>query len=140
MTSVEHISAYLSDRNLRDTQTRRIVLDALLKVEHSCTPRDIFQHLQKKQNPMNLVTIYRILDMLEKYGVVHKHPCSGTFSLCSQLGKEGHHGLLHCTSCGVVEEFMSEKLCAVEHAIAKSAKFKTSTHVSEMLGMCKQCA
>ncbi|MBP9773983.1 MAG: transcriptional repressor [Candidatus Peribacteraceae bacterium] len=132
--------ALLKNNQLRDTQPRRMVIAALEKNKKGSSPYDIQKWIAKKGNAINTVTVYRILEAFEKIGIVHKHPCSGQFTLCSLPHQKGHHGFLHCHSCGTIDEFCSEDLCKVENSIAKKARFTPSSHMSEIVGLCFACA
>ncbi len=124
---------------LRDTQPRRNVLEALAKSKKPLTVSGLGSTIAKHGHAMNVVTLYRILDAFERTGIVHKHPCDGAFSLCSIPNQKGHHGFLHCRSCGAVEEYCSHDLCHMENAIARSHQFVPESHVSEILGQCRSC-
>ena len=133
------IQEHLKKSGLRDTQTRRMVIEALKTAQAPCSPYDIQKTISESGRTINTVTVYRVLAMLDALHLVHRHPCNGRYSLCSFPEKEGHHGFLHCTSCGDVEEFCSDRLCKLENKIARSAKFHPLAHVSELVGVCRSC-
>jgi Fe2+ or Zn2+ uptake regulation protein len=124
---------------LKDTLARRSVVETLAARREPATPADIAAAALERQTPVNLVTVYRILEALEGAGVVHRHPCSGRFALCQLESPEGHHGFLHCHDCGRSEEFLSEDLCRLEKTIAASAGFASQSHVAEIIGTCRDC-
>lgn len=134
------IAELLKKFSLRDTQSRRLVVEALHRVRKPSSPYDVQKNIATRGATINTVTVYRILATFEKLGIVHKHPCNGQYALCSIPEQKGHHGFLHCDSCGEVEEFCEPKLCKMENAIAKSAKFRPSSHVSEIVGTCHSCS
>lgn len=125
--------------NLHDTQPRRLILDTLMMSKKPITHREIYERIKKKKAAVNLITVYRTLKTFEKLGIIHKHPSSGGFTLCSMPNIEGHHGFLSCRSCGRVEEFSDKKLCHEENRIAKAAGFRASHHISEIIGQCSRC-
>ncbi len=129
----------LRQKGLRDTQSRRMVLAALERRNKAHSPYELQKQISAGGNTINTVTVYRVLDVLEKAGLAHRHPCNGLYSLCSMPEQKGHHGFLHCTSCGTIEEFSDHRLCRLEDSIAKSAKFRPSEHVSEIVGTCSAC-
>ena len=133
------VAALLKRFSLRDTQPRRLVIEALYRSRKPLSPYDLQKKIARRGAAINTVTVYRILDVFEELGIVHKHPCNGLYSLCSIPHKKGHHGFLHCGACGRVEEFLSKRLCKIENAIARSAKFRPRSHVSEILGLCSAC-
>jgi Fur family ferric uptake transcriptional regulator len=135
----DSVATLLRKNGLRDTQPRRMVVQALLQKRRAGSPYDIQKWITVKGNTINAVTVYRVLEVFEKLGLVHRHPCNGLYTLCTIPGKKGHHGFLHCTSCGRVEEFCSTLLCMMENRIAKSARFRAKAHVSELTGLCRSC-
>ncbi len=129
----------LKKSKLKDTQPRRMVLEALAKINMPVSPYGIQKWLLKKNTELNAVTIYRILHAFNSACIVHRHPCSGHFALCTLPEQKGHHGFLHCHSCGLTEEFCSPALCTLEHGIAKKAGFDLENHMNEISGLCKHC-
>lgn len=129
----------LKASGLRDTQPRRLVIEALAHL-NAVSPAAIEAWVRKKGATVNTVTVYRVLSLLERLDLVHRHPCNGEYSLCSLPGQRGHHGFLHCTSCGTVEEFLNHDLCVIENKIARSRSFRPSGHVSEIIGTCRSCS
>ena len=134
------IAAILDKHNLRNTQTRRLVLQALSAGKKSFSPTDVREWINSRDSAINTVTVYRILERLMQLHIVHRHPCNGHFSLCSLPDTPGHHGFLHCTDCGTIEEFCDAKLCQVENAIAKKSGYRPSGHLSEIHGTCAECS
>lgn len=129
----------LSGLGLRDTQPRRLVIEALRRSLKPVSPYDVQKQIHKRGAAVNAVTVYRVLAAFEGLGLVHRHPCDGKYMLCSIPEEKGHHGFLHCHDCGRTEEFCEPKLCKLENAIAASAKFRPSSHVSEIVGTCRDC-
>ncbi len=140
MKTSDVIGTILSRHKLRDTQTRRSVLQALQSAKKPLSPADIRQWIVRKGNAINVVTVYRILEVLVKLGAVHRHPYQSLFSLCTLPDTPGHHGFLHCDDCGKTEEFHDERLCHIENAIAKKSGYVPKTHVSEIRGVCSHCS
>ena len=136
--TTDSIAIVLKNHGLRDTQTRRTVLGALHANDRPLTPAEICGWAKQNGNAINLVTIYRILEVLTTLHIVHRH-ASGMFSLCSMPNTPGHHGFLRCTHCGKIEEFQNRDLCRLEDTIAKNAGFTAQTHRSEIVGICADC-
>lgn len=116
-----------------------MVVAALAHLQKPASPQDIAQRIGAEGDTINTVTVYRILATLEEWELVHRHPCNGQYSLCSLPTQSGHHGFLHCSSCGSVEEFLSAELCKLEDRIARASRFQSHAHVSEIVGLCKFC-
>jgi Fur family ferric uptake transcriptional regulator len=132
-------SDILKDGKLKDTHPRRMVLDALQKQKKPIAPYALQRWLAKKEEELNIATIYRVLDALKRADIVHEDSCDGSVFLCSMPDTKGHHGFLHCTSCHQISEYVDARLCAIENTIARAAKFKATSHLSEVLGLCSSC-
>lgn len=132
-------SDILQNYKLRDTQSRRLVLQALVHFNRPISHKEIHEWIQQQDAATNLVTVYRTLEAFEKMGIVHQHPSSGGFIICSMHEHKGHHGFLSCEKCGTVEEFCDASLCSQEDRIAKQAGFTPTNHISDITGVCAKC-
>ena len=140
MTDSDVIGKILARHGLRDTQTRRSVLQALAAARKPLSPAEIRASIVKRGNAINVVTVYRILDVFVKLGTIHRHPYQSLFRLCTLPDTPGHHGFLHCDDCGKTEEFHDERLCHIENDIAKQCGYAPKTHISEIRGTCSHCS
>jgi len=134
---MKSISAILDTHGLRDTQSRRLVLKVLMQSKKPLSQKDIHACLAKEDRVVNLVTVYRILEKFRDVGLIH-HSAGGVV-FCSLEQADGHHVLLSCEECGVIEEYCDEELCKHEDRIAKRAGFFPTSHVSELIGRCASC-
>lgn len=132
-------SSIFKKYSLKDTKPRRLVLQALQHLRKPSSPYEIQRWIQAKGKSINAVTVYRIIEAFERMKIVHRHPCDSHLSICSIPDTKGHHGFLHCQSCGRTQEFQDEELCRAEERVARSSNFSASTHVSEILGICASC-
>ena len=139
MATPDPILSALQTQKIRDTQPRRLVVEALRKLGKPASVQDIQKYVRSKGNAINGVTVYRVVALLDKHKLIHRHPCGGLLTLCTMPEMRGHHGFLHCTSCESVKEFIDADLCAAENRVAQQADFLSHRHVSEILGVCKQC-
>ena len=63
----------LHERGLRMTPQRQLVLDAVRALGHA-TPEQICAQVQRTAPAVNITTIYRTLDLLDRIGLVrHTH-------------------------------------------------------------------
>ncbi len=128
----------LKNKGLKDTVPRRSVLRILKESKKSLSIENILSRLEATDQSVGLVTVYRVIDALERSGLVHRH-AKDTFSLCSLPESSGHHLLLHCTSCDSVQETHDEDLCKRENILGKRFGFRPSHAVQELLGICSSC-
>ncbi len=123
---------------LRATTQRKTIVQGI-EVLGCASPRDIETWIAKHGVSINTVTVYRVLEALERVKLLHRLR-DGRVSLCSMPDTHGHHAMLHCTQCDAVTEFHDERICKSVGAHAKSSGFSVEAHNTEILGVCTQCA
>lgn len=136
MTDIHEI---LQLHNLRDTMARRLVILALQDIKKPVSHKEIFSWIKLQNATINLVTVYRTIDSFLDLHIIHKHPTSGGFLLCSMPTQKGHHGFLSCKDCGTVQEFSDSVLCKEENRIAAQNQFSPLSHTNDIVGTCNQC-
>ena len=123
----------------RVTGPRQAILEILRRHPHPLTSREIFAALPKGQ--CDLVTIYRVLHLLEEMGMVKRFDFGdGTarFELVGE-GEDGHHHHLVCTRCSGIVEIEDCSLRELEARIAARNGFTGVTHRLEFFGICPAC-
>jgi Fe2+ or Zn2+ uptake regulation protein len=128
----------LKKHGLKDTLPRRVVMEVLASSKKPLSPMEIQKKAGKGDRELGIVTVYRVLEALEKAALLHRHPFDGLFSLCTLTDVPGHHILLHCHDCGRVQEVHDKR--RREERLARKQGFFTSSHVSEMSGTCHSCS
>lgn len=139
---MKHLSpaSLLERSSLRDTQTRRLVIESFGNSARGISVQEIFEKITKKGNAINLTTVYRIVEKFAQEGIVHMHPTTGLFSLCSMPERSGHHGFLTCNGCGKMQEFHDPSFCKLEHTTLERAGFSTTEHLTHIIGRCRTCS
>lgn len=119
------------------TPQRQLVLDAVEQLEHA-TPEQICATVQRVAPAVNITTVYRTLDLLERLGVVrHTHLGHGAPNYSVREHKHVH---LVCHWCGKVAEVPVEVLDALGRGLAEEHGFHLdATHVA-LSGSCAECA
>lgn len=136
---MQEFVSLLRKNGYRDTQPRRLVLEAMSALKEPASPYDIQKKIGRKAH-VSTVTVYRVTEMLESLGLVHRHPCSGKLSLCEHPGESGLHGYLHCHDCGSSEEFCSAELGDVTRMHARRKGFAAESPLLEIVGTCRGCS
>ena len=89
----------LHERGLRMTPQRQLVLDAVRALGHA-TPEQVCTQVQREAPAVNITTVYRSLDLLERLGLVrHTHLGHGAPNYSVH---EHEHVHLVCHGCGTV--------------------------------------
>lgn len=129
----------LRERGFRITRGRRLVLDALERAERPLSPYGLRDALAERGEPVDTVTIYRILETLEHNGLAHRVAFSGGYLPCRLEDHPGCHHHLICRECGVVEEVDCPGMAAVERDAAVGSRFRIERHLVEFVGLCPAC-
>jgi Fur family ferric uptake transcriptional regulator len=126
----------LHERGLRMTPQRQLVLDAVRALGHA-TPEQICTEVQSAAPAVNITTVYRTLDLLERIGMVrHTHLGHGAPTYSAQ---EHQHVHLVCHSCGRVTEIPTELMSELAGRLGTDFGFELDvTHVA-LSGACHDC-
>lgn len=137
MNFIQDSIQILKENDYKITGPRMAVLEILNKTEIPLSAYDIEERIPENI-PINVVTIYRVLDVFEKVGIVHKIHTKEGYVRCDFEKQKGCHTFAVCDQCGRADEFI-QLTCEMEKAIPKDLPYKSLRHLSEMAGTCNQC-
>lgn len=102
---------------------------------------EILDHL-RSQGVRAPLQVYRALEKLIEYGMVHRLESINAFVVCSHPRCEDHAlaAFAICEKCGLVTEFADEKVAHSIHHHMHDIGFKARSTVLEIRGMCKACS
>lgn len=85
--------------------------------------------------------VYRALDKLVEFGLVHKLESLNAFVACRHPGCNGHENIAFtiCESCGTVTEITDDSLARQLKLIAGESRFEPTRSIIELRGMCYSC-
>lgn len=136
------IKKILKDKNLRITKSRILILDFFQKVSKPLDVNSIKSYLKKSKININESTIYRILSVFVKQGIL-KIIEFGEGKSRYELTSSPHHHHLVCKNCGYIQDIQSKQLHKVINYISnkasKNLNFKIEDHQVEFFGKCKKC-
>ncbi len=121
------------------TTQRREVLELLLRRGGSAKAYDLQSDLQARHGRIAPTTIYRALDFLIDYGLVHRVDAVNVFVACNG-GHVDHQPLfLVCSSCETTTELHDDAAMAemIRRVTAASAGFHQTA--IEIKGVCRKC-
>jgi Fur family transcriptional regulator, ferric uptake regulator len=127
----------LRARGYRVTPQRQLVLEAIAILDHA-TPEEIAERVQQTARGVNISTIYRTLELLDKIGLVthtHLHHGAPTYHLAS----EADHVHLVCQSCGRVSEVPPDGIRPLVIALEQEQGFETDVTHLTVFGRCADC-
>lgn len=123
-------------KGLRSTKARRAVLSTLtLKPQ---TVQEIAQQLEKKKVDIDLVSIYRNLEVLVELGYVHMIEIGDNKKRYELVDEDRHHHHLICTNCSSIKDISIDEDQLLKDAHTKT-QFKIDHHHLEFFGLCSNC-
>ncbi len=134
------ISQGLKATGRRMTRTRKAVLSLLERTHEPLSASEIFAQLQEDQVTIDLVTVYRTVNVLKDLGLVAQldlhHEGQSRYEL-----KEGrkHHHHIRCQVCGKIVDLLLCPLKKLTKLIEERTKFVVGDHILEFTGFCPQC-
>ena len=131
------IDDLLKQKNLKVTKNRKIILESLQKEENPISAEELFDKL-KRENEIDLSTIYRNLNILEEKGVLLKTTNLDGINYY-QINNSNHKHFLTCNNCHkkfVIEDCPVHEL---EEKIEKETGFIINGHNFEFTGICPDC-
>jgi Fur family transcriptional regulator, ferric uptake regulator len=128
----------LKSAGLRVTQQRQLVLAALDAIRHG-TPEEILTEVTKSSPGVNLSTIYRCLEVLEKADLVtHTHLGHGAPTYHVVDGDPHIH--LHCSNCQRVFSLPAALAANSIEAVKLENGFVVDPYHITFDGLCEFCA
>ncbi|GAA1344949.1 Fur family transcriptional regulator [Saccharothrix algeriensis] len=126
----------LHDRGMRMTPQRQLVLDAVRELGHA-TPEQVCRRVQAAAPSVNITTVYRTLDLLDRLGLVrHTHLGHGAPSY--SVGEHEHVHLV-CHRCGHVDEVPCETLSPLAGTLRAEHGFELDASHLALSGRCRDC-
>ncbi len=122
----------------RSTPAKRLLLEVLATNPGHQTAEELTIRVQRSSPDVAASTVYRILEELEKVGVVeHSHAGKGpaTFHLRHEA-----HGHLVCQGCGAMIEAPPELFDELVAGARATWGFVVDPHHFAVLGRCADCA
>lgn len=104
---------------------------------------DIGSHMEELECPVNVTTIYRYLDKLEKDGNIIKYNKEKSGKATYQYVDSAHHCEEHlhlkCVGCGAVIHLDCHFMDEIAEHIGKDHDFAIQCRNSVIYGLCSQC-
>ena len=133
----------LKKYGLKITAPRKMIVQFLAKSRKALSPYEIRTMLKHQNIKADVVTIYRVLELLEKFLLAHKVLAFNGYVRCNikdmkNVQKRCHHYLI-CKKCHKVEEVEGENLFNIEKKISSVNHFLIESHYLEFTGLCDSC-
>lgn len=129
----------LEPKHYASTARQREVLSALDALARPSSQHALLQHFSDLGRPMNAVTLYRTLKVLEEQRLIHRLVFAGGYVPCQFVDDAGGHHHLVCRVCGHVKEVPCTNMADVEAAATSASGFLIERHYVEFVGICPDC-
>jgi Fur family ferric uptake transcriptional regulator len=135
-TEVEHLKNQLSQKHLKLTKQREIILDAFLKNDH-ITAEALYQQISQTNIHLGIATIYRTLNLLCELGIGQERHFGDNKTTFDNVLHKKHHDHMICHKCGKILEFECPDIEKLQEEMAEKYGFILQTHKLELYGCCK---
>lgn len=142
---LNHAERSCSDKGVRLTAKRKLVLSGLLKSTMPLSAYELADFCREEfSESLPAMSVYRILSFLEGENLVHKLHLTNKYIACSHISCSHSHEVpqfLICSACGATKEIgISKKLVESLKQNVEEAGFELSSPQLEMHSLCKSCA
>lgn len=126
-------------RSARLTPIRERVLELIWQSHKPLGAYELLAALAEDGHNAAPPTVYRALDFLQQYGLVHRIASLNAFIGCAHAG-EHHTGLfLICRHCRNALELSSSEVSAAVSQTAAAHRFTAENTIIEITGQCPSC-
>jgi Fur family ferric uptake transcriptional regulator len=138
--SEDKIKSILRQNGYKATPQRLVIIKEFAQSDQFLTPADLYEKLKDAHPDIGMVTVYRVLDILDRLGLVCKVHAGGDCHSYKINMAEHHHHLL-CSSCGTIINFPCDEpnLEELKNKISRETGFTIKTHILEFVGYCPKC-
>lgn len=124
-------------KRLRMTQQRLVILEEVRRLGSHPTAEDVHRRVRARLPRISLATIYRNLEKLSEFGMLHKLELSGSRRRFD--GRAGSHYHVRCLGCGRVADVEIDSVAGLEGGVARKTGYHVRGHRLEFVGLCPSC-
>jgi Fe2+ or Zn2+ uptake regulation protein len=123
---------------LKKTELRINLLELLLKSRGSFSQAEIIDRLQKKMKTVDRVSIYRNLNQLKLFGIIHELE-NNKYVACSHDCEQHAHVLMFCQLCDRFSEIKDHQKLNIFFKAMGDFHFLSSRRPLVLKGLCSSC-
>ena len=132
--------SFLKKHDIKVTKQRLEIIGVFLKFRDKfISAENIYAELISTKPGINISTLYRNIDMLDKKNLLHKIINDKGCGLYSLILIEEHHHHIICEICGSTTPIDYCPLKGIKEKLANSG-FELTSHKLELYGICKNCS
>lgn len=129
----------LGEQGYRLTPQRMMVLSAIENSNDHISAEEIYAQVVAKYPHVNISTVYRTLELLNRLGLVTETDLGGGRVRYHPAGK-GHHHHLVCQECGKVIDLDETVLYPLKKVLLREYKFSADLRHLGIFGRCADCS
>jgi Fur family zinc uptake transcriptional regulator len=126
-------------RGQRLTELRRRVLELVWGSHEPVKAYDVLERLRTNDRRAAPPTVYRALDFLMTYGLVHRIESLNAYVGCGAPDREHGGQFLICQRCGAVAEMDDKDIRNMLRSRAAALGFSVTHQTIELQGLCEAC-
>jgi len=138
MKQTGNILSKLSEQGYRLTPQRMLVLAAIENSEHHISAEEIYAQVVDKYPHVNISTVYRTLELLNRLGLVTETDLGGG-RVRYHPDDKGHHHHLVCQECGKLIDLDESVLSSLKDVLFREYKFSADLRHLAIFGHCADC-
>lgn len=136
----ERFEEYLQTRGLRQTNQRKILIEAVFQEHDHFDADELIDRLPRRgeANYVSSATVYRTLREFVDAGLLKSFQLDGRTVYELDYGYP-QHDHLYCTKCRKLIEFQSASLMTIRDEVASEKGFRVTGHRMIIHGICREC-
>lgn len=134
----EDFHLFLSQKGLKPTLQRNLILDAFMDREHPIDMDELYLAVRARHSGIGHATVYRALKLFAKAGVAREILYGDGVTRYQRAGA-GRHDYFRCSGCGTVTEFENTPVEQCQVQVAGELGFRIESFKIELKGMCRDC-
>lgn len=138
-SQVAKAKQFCEAKGARFTNLRQKVYALLLEHEGASGAYELLDALKLTESNAKPATIYRTLDFLLEFGLIHRLESTNAFVACHHFDCCHPVQFLICDHCGIVKEIQSESLKEALEKQAELLGFVLEKQTIEAHGTCADC-
>ena len=137
----KQFESFLRGQSLKLTAQRARIFERVFATHDHFTAESLYRWLQDEEGPrVSRATVYRTLGLLVDGGFLESLDVGLGELRYEHVTGHKHHDHMVCMDCGKIDEFVDERIEALQKQAADAAGFVMVTHDLRLLGYCKSCA
>jgi len=137
---IEDIRNKFSEKGLKITPQRVVILEAIYKLNNHPTADNIIEYIRESHPNIATGTVYKVLESLVENGLIKKVTTDKDVMRYDGIIEKHHH--LYCSECELIEDYKDEELDMLleNHFKNKNIKgFKIEDIVLQIRGTFNKC-